>query len=292
MKLTVTGGNGYIGSHLLQEVCKGDRYDEISVVVRPESSNEHLPQDSRIKVYEYNGTAESLRPAVENSDYVIHLGAVYTTAKTDEAVESLLSANIGFSTKLFQAVNSVNPEASIVSASTFSAFDEEYRYAPKSFYAATKAAVEVIAAGFQLKVAFVRLPDTYGEGDWRTKVHNLLRDAVVRQDKQFNFQKPDYQVINLAHVEDVCRALLHTARITHEESAGVSFYDLFYPENNITLGEVATAIVANSNTAVSFPLFGEVDPLPPQNHLLPSFSMRYNPHSDLRDAIFKGLPHD
>lgn len=292
MKLMVTGGNGYIGSRLLHQVFLGDRYSKVYVVVRPGSSNEHLPHDPRMELVEYDGTAESLRVAVRNTDYIVHLGALYTTAKTDAAVSNLLAANVTFSANLFQAMATENPSSGVVSCSTFSAFDGEYRYAPKSFYAATKAAVEVLAAGFPIRASFIRLPDTFGPEDWRTKVHNLLRDSVRTKQECFNFQKPTYQEINLAHVDDVVRALLHAARLTHDGEVGVSTYDLFYPENNITLGEVAEAIIKGTDTAVSFPLFGDVDPLPPMKQPLPSFEMRYNPHETLSEALFEGLDND
>lgn len=284
--ILVTGGNGYIGSRLLERLANNYSSGLLFAVTREGSDNLHLPENRRITPVEYDGTVESLLDGVDKCDHVIHLGALYSTKKDDETLDALIQSNITFSLHLLQAITRVNPKVTFTSTSTFSAFDSEYNYAPQSVYAATKTAVEILAEAFPVRATFLRLPDTYGPGDWRPKVHNLLKRAVQSHDVSFSFGKPEHQVLNLAHVDDVLTALVHAAVLRRHTNPGVDIYDLFYPENNITLGEIADLVIKGSDTAVSFPLFGETSELPEMKYPLPDFSIEHEVRESLRSALF------
>lgn len=286
MNYLVTGGNGYIGSHLIKHLHADPSVDKIYAITRQGSANSRLPSNDRIIRVEYDGSAGSLYKAVEDSDRVAHLGALYTTSTDEGSVARLVEANIEFSVNLFHAISVCKPEVCLVSTSTFSAFDGEYRYRPQSFYAATKAAVEILAEGFPIRTSFLRLPDTYGPGDWRNKVHNILKTAIDQGELTFAFKKPHDQVVNLIHVEDVVRAILHTLRLLENEDTVEQPFDLFYPQNTMTLGEMVEIVIKNSLIGVSFPLFGEVTPIPTARHLLPLFELENNPHHDLYSTLF------
>jgi nucleoside-diphosphate-sugar epimerase len=224
---------------------------------------------------------------VKDVDTVYHLAALYST-KTDRAtVEDLVTSNIIFSLNIIHSIIEKNPKCKFVSTSTFSSFDENYNYAPASFYAATKTAVEILAQTYPVSTTFLRLPDTYGTDDWRPKVHNLLRDAVRHKEKSFTFMKPGEQVMNLIHVEDVVRALLHSADLLRGNTVTKTVYDLFYPENAMELGELGDYLIKGSQTHLVFPLFGRIDPVPPQKHVLPEFELLHSPHIDLAETLLK-----
>lgn len=292
MKVLITGANGFIGGALLGSLEKTPDVTSIFLVTRAGSTNRHLGLAlsggiGKSKLVEYDGSVESLLPAVKESTYIFHLGAYYSPKGDTETVKTLISSNIAFSADLFQAVALGNPTAKVISTSTFSAWDENYKYSPSTIYAATKAAVEVLASGFQIPVTFLRLPDTYGPADWRPKVHNLLRDSVLNKAELFSFQKPENQIVNLIHINDVVRALLHTAQIMELSSdPEVQVFDLFYGANNITLGEIADLLIKGGKTAVSFPLIGETSPLPPQQSILPHFHLTHDPHKDLAQELY------
>lgn len=286
VNVLVTGGNGFIGGRLLRQLVSNTRTGNIYAVTRKGSANAHLPESLRISQVVYDGTADSLKEAVADSDYIIHLGALYSTRQDDTTADALIASNISFTVHLLQAAAAVNPDASIVSTSTFSAYDGDYRYAPQSLYAATKKAVEVLAAAYPLRTSFLRLPDTYGPGDWRAKVHNLLRKAVTDREVSFSFQKPQEQVVNLAHVDDVITALIHVAQLRRHTEPGVQVYDLFYPSNDVSLGELAQLIIEGSNTAVAFPLFGATSPLPPFQNGVPGFTPTHNVRDSIKTALF------
>jgi nucleoside-diphosphate-sugar epimerase len=285
MEYTVTGGSGYLGHLLVKRLLEEGH--TVKAVVRPTSSNAALAdlKADKLSLVEYDGTVDSLVPAVEDADYVIHMAAMFTTKSDVESVSALMKSNVNFSVNLFQAVKNFNPTAGIASASTFSAYDANGDYAPQTVYAATKAAVETLAPAFGVKVAFLRLSDTYGPSDSRTKIPNLVRDGI-RKNNRFDFMSPDNQKINLTHADDVIDALIQASKMISEyETPTVESFDLFYPENEVTLGEMADLFNSNRNATLSFPLFGKITELPPQRRILPGFSPKRTPQNHLAKTV-------
>lgn len=281
MKYSVTGGTGFLGEHLIKRLLSEGH--EVNSIVRSgnSSAHENLENKESLNIFEYDGTRDSLIAAVEDTDYIIHLAALFTTRKDENSVKNLMKSNIDYSVNLLSAIDEFNPDAGFVSASTFSAFDNEGDYNPQSFYAATKHAVEVLAAGFDVKAIFLRFSDTYGTNDPRTKIMNLVRDAV-KNNKEFSFQSPADQKINLTHYDDVVDALIEAAKQAREDAKPtVKSYDLFYPENEITLGEMADILNTGKSTLLNFPMFGKITELPPQKKVLPNFNPKRTPEKDL-----------
>lgn len=285
MEYAVTGASGYLG-HLVVKRLLDDGHT-VKGVVRANSSNSVLTDliGPNLTLIEYDGTVDSLVQAVETADYVIHLAATFTTRSDTDSVSVLMKSNINYSVNLFQAVRDFNPEAGIVSASTFSAYDSNGDYAPQTVYAATKAAVETLAPAFGVKVSFLRLSDTYGPNDWRTKIPNLVRDAI-KEREVFEFKSPSDQKINITHTDDVIDALIEAVKqIKETSSSTVKAYDLFYPENEITLGEMADLLNTGHNGSLGFPLFGTISELPPQKKILPGFASKRTPQAYLSKTV-------
>lgn len=228
---TITGGTGYIGSKLLEQLSQ-DENNFIYAVVR--LGSQLKIQRENIKYILYNETEESLEEAVKNSDYIIHLGALYITGDDELSTKRLISSNILFSTLLFNVANRVNKDAVIATASTFSSLDGNGAYAPATLYAATKASVETIAHYYKdLSIHFLTFPDTYGPGDWRNKVHNL----VIRNEKwPFEFRSSSKQQIMLLHVEDVIGHLLASLE---NKGKGIHIHDIYSRGVLLTLKELS-----------------------------------------------------
>ncbi|MCZ7381424.1 MAG: NAD-dependent epimerase/dehydratase family protein [Candidatus Methanoperedens sp.] len=75
MKALVTGGTGFIGSHLVDSlVSKGH---EVRVLLRKKSNTKYLENLDVEKVYSDLNDKNSLKKAVENVDVVFHLGAIF-----------------------------------------------------------------------------------------------------------------------------------------------------------------------------------------------------------------------
>ncbi|HHT97935.1 MAG TPA: NAD(P)-dependent oxidoreductase [Clostridiales bacterium] len=230
----VTGGTGYIGSQLVKHLSKS--YDNYIYVIARRCSEVRVIKDN-IKYVIYDGTEKSLESVLKKSDYLIHLGALYTTNTDENSVNDLIASNITFSTLLFNVANRVNQNLIISSASTFSAINENGVYAPSSLYAATKKAVEDIAHYYSnLSIHFLTFPDTYGPGDWRPKIHNML---INNKSWPFIFRNRENQEIRLLHVEDVIGHLLKSLEQTDK---GVHIHDIYSEGVLLTLKELSELI--------------------------------------------------
>ena len=231
---TVTGGTGYIGSKLLEHLSK-DKNNYIYALIR-EGSNPKILADN-IEYFTHDGTEKSLEGPLVNSDYLIHLGALYSVRRDEETVRDLILSNVLLSTQLFNAANSVNQDIVITTTSTFSALDNKGNYKPASLYAATKKAVEDIAYSFtELSIHFLTLPDTYGPSDWRPKIHNILG----RNEKwPFQFRSRAEQEIRMLHVEDVIGHLLSSLEQTEK---GVHIHDVYMEGTLITLEDLSKKV--------------------------------------------------
>ena len=94
-------------------------------------------------------------------------------------------------------------------------------YDPVNLYAATKQAFEDIlsyytrAAG--IEALTLRLFDSYGPGDKRRKILRLLLECLRTGEPLA--MSPGEQVLDLVHVDDICRAFLRAAELLPEKPA-------------------------------------------------------------------------
>lgn len=231
---TVTGGTGYIGSKLLEYLSEQED-TQVYAIIRKGSKPKIIKEN--IIYIQYDGTEESIQHVIYYSDYLIHLGALYTTNIDEKSTEDLIISNIMFSTKLFNIVNRINKNLIITTASTFSFLNENGEYAPTTLYSATKKAVEDIAMFYKdLSIHFLTLPDTYGPGDWRPKIHNIL---MKNKSWPFIFRSRSDQEIRLMHVEDVIGYLLGSLELTGK---GVHIHDIYVEGDLLTLKQLSERI--------------------------------------------------
>lgn len=230
----VTGATGYIGSQLVKSLVKEGHF--VEVLVREDKDYPEF-DDENIAVTIYNQDEGSLEEAIQYSDHVIHLGALYTTASDEQATIDLINSNILFSTQLFNAVRNVSPDTPISIASTFSSLNENGELAPSTLYAATKSAVETIASYYKdLSIHFLAFPDTYGPNDWRPKIHNILMKNNVWP---FQFRSSRNQMMRMLHVDDIVGHLISSGL---DNSKGVHFHDIYIEGVLISLEDLSKLI--------------------------------------------------
>jgi nucleoside-diphosphate-sugar epimerase len=235
MKIAITGASGYLGSKILESLIKNKTINEIAVInhVNPIKVN-----SSKIKIY---NSSDELAQAVRGAKFIIHFAAFYTSKSDNVSIDKLINANVLFTSHLFKLAQS-EENCRIIMPTTFSMFSNSKNpdlpnynnYYPKTVYDVTKSFAELLAISLNLNVVFLRLSDTFGEDDKRSKIINLIRNSV-KNHEELTLKKSSNFMLNVISVKDLINIinLMMTKQYT-----GIKKYDLFYPENIITLGQI------------------------------------------------------
>lgn len=238
-RVLITGITGYIGSHLARKLLSDW---EVCGLVREPLNLEYISDiASQIKMFRYDGTYDSMAAALRacQPDLVYHLAAYYTGGHSAEHIQKLLDSNIGMGLHLLEAM-SAHRVPSLVSASTVMAHYQGEEYRPLNLYAATKRAFSDLLAYYvdagMLRAVTLVLSDTYGPGDHRPKVLNLIRaSAQAGEGLALSQGNQDY---DLVHIDDVIRAFqLAGTQLLEGRLQGGTFQVV--PQSPLTLRETA-----------------------------------------------------
>jgi nucleoside-diphosphate-sugar epimerase len=171
-KALVTGGNGFLGSHLAEFLLK--KGYEVSVLVRPGSRRDNLDYFTGYKILE--GSLDdplSLRQAVAGQDWVFHAAGLIRAKSREEFLE----ANHLGTKKLLEAIATANPKLSrFVYISSMAAAGPSLDGRPKKEtdacnpitpYGESKweGEIETLKYAEQFPVTVIRPPAIYGPRD-------------------------------------------------------------------------------------------------------------------------------
>lgn len=149
MKVLVTGGSGFVGTHLVQSCIRsGEQVLDLSL----DGGNDVHAQRIRGDLRDPAVSVAAVRDA--HPDRVYHLAAQASLAESWNAPLASIEGNFVSTVNLLEAVRTQAPEARVLVVSTgavygrssISPVSEEAAISPQSPYAAGKAACEVVAA--------------------------------------------------------------------------------------------------------------------------------------------------
>lgn len=206
-RVLITGITGYIGSHLARALLSG--YDVYGLIREPLRTEYIVDIQDRLYLMTIDSSYASIEAAVKEAqpDLVYHLAAYYTGAHGPEVTPALLASNITFGAYLLEAMSACGCSA-LVYASTVMAHYGGESYRPLNLYAATKQALSDLLAYYTdvgtLRAVTLLLSDTYGPGDRRPKVLNLIKQAAqTGTGIALSSGEQDYDVV---HIDDVISA--------------------------------------------------------------------------------------
>jgi nucleoside-diphosphate-sugar epimerase len=241
--ILITGSNGFIGSHLVLKLLQTNY--RISVLNRSPTTNPIFKTNKCFGDFCYDGSESSINIALQETqpDVVIHLASYFIPRHSPEDVKSLIISNVDFPCKLLESMSQMGIKK-FINTGTYWQHYQNSHYDPVSLYAATKQAFEDILIYYvnsqKIDAITLKLFDTYGGGDTRRKVLNLLIDAATTQEKLK--LSPGEQKLNLVHVRDVVSAyevalkiLLNRSGYTHI-SYGIGHSEIY------SLQELAVAV--------------------------------------------------
>lgn len=201
-KAIVTGATGYIGSNLCKKLLEEGW--QVFALVRKNYNPEYIKDiKSQIGLL-YLSNQENLNKfflSIE-PDVVFHLAA--STNNND--VSNLIDSNIKLGTQILEAMKIAGTECIINTGTYWQHYNSE-EYNPLDLYSASKQAFQDILKFYtssnNTNAITLKLFDTYGPGDKRPKVINLMLTSTEIID-----MSPGEQELNFVHIDDIVNAYI------------------------------------------------------------------------------------
>ena len=295
----VTGGSGFIGSHVVDELVSAGagRVVVLDKIVREDNLRDAL-QSGHVEIVEGDILDRAgIRAHMGGVDGVFHM-AVLPLGPCNENPRLGLDVNIVGSFNVFEAAKDagvskiVFSSASSVYGDTFETMDESHPLNARTFYGATKIASEYLLRGFHehydLDYVVLRYMNVYGPRQDGGLVINVLRR--IQAGEAPTIQGDGSQSFDFVHVADVARANI---RAMESDVTGEAFN--IGGGNEATVREIVERLIALSDSRikpdvqadVKVPMMRRVGSNKKAGSLLawePSFDLE----TGLQDVIGKG----
>lgn len=177
--ILVTGADGFIGSHLTEELVK--RGESVRAFVYYNSFNDwgwldSLDQDLKDKIEVFSGDIRDpngVREAMKGIDVVFHLAALIAIPFSYHSPDSYVDTNIKGTLNILQAAKQYKTRRVIITSTSevygtakYVPIDESHPYQGQSPYSATKIGADRLAESFyrsfNMPITIVRPFNTYG----------------------------------------------------------------------------------------------------------------------------------
>ena len=178
-KVLVTGADGFIGSHLTEELVRAGQ--EVKAFVYYNSFNswgwlDSLPPEILKEIEIFAGDIRDpngVRTAMQGREVIYHLAALIAIPFSYHSPDAYVDTNIKGTLNVLQAARDHQPERVLITSTSevygtaqYVPIDEKHPYQGQSPYSATKIGADRLAesfyCSFQLPVTIVRPFNTYG----------------------------------------------------------------------------------------------------------------------------------
>jgi UDP-glucose 4-epimerase len=264
-RVLVTGGAGFIGSHLVEELVR--RGSQVAVVDDLSSGRaENLAAVAdRVQLVTLDLARDDARPALAGVDAVFHLAGYADIPRSVKEPRRDFEKNALATLNLLEAIRDAAPETRVLFASSAAIYGvgsdrplrEDDPPAPVAPYGVSKLAaeqyVEVYARLYGLRSASLRLFPVYGPRLRAHVVYDLMRK--VRDDpSQLRIEGDGTQVRDFVHVSGAVEAFLTVAG---HAPLGGEVYNVASGEP-VTIQELAAMICARMGAQPRFVYSGLV----------------------------------
>jgi UDP-glucose 4-epimerase len=209
-KILVTGGAGFIGSHLCERLAKDVNNEVFSLDnYFTGSLSNHVAGVTYI-----NGDTQHIADLVTfTPDYIYHLGEYSRVEQSFDDIEKVWSFNKGGIFSVLQFCRETG--AKIIYAGSSTKFGDGGLGRSQSPYAWTKASntelVENYGAWFNIPYAIVYFYNVYGDREISTGKYATLIALFkekIRQNEKLSVVSPGHQKRNFTHVDDIIDGLV------------------------------------------------------------------------------------
>ncbi len=272
MKVLVTGGAGFIGSHLV------DRLMELGHEVRvlddlSAGSMDNVKRWLNHERFEFikgdMRNPEIVGEAVKDVDVVFHLAANPEVRIGSQSPELLYETNVLITYNLLNAMRSSKAEYLVFTSSSTVYGDasviptpEDYApLEPISVYGGAKLAAEALISGyahtFDFKALIFRLANIIGERSNHGVIYDFI-NKLRRNPDELEILGDGTQRKSYLHVSDTVEGMLHIFEHFVGEDKTVDFYNLGN-DDWITVREIAEIVSGEMGLKPSFVFTGGVD---------------------------------
>jgi NAD dependent epimerase/dehydratase len=178
-KVLVTGADGFIGSHLVEELIKSGAHVKAFVYYNSFNSwgwLDSLKQEQLDKIEIFAGDIRDpngVRTAMKDCEVVFHLAALIAIPFSYHSPDSYIDTNVKGTLNIVQAAKDLGVERVLVTSTSevygtaqYIPIDEKHPRQPQSPYSASKIGADCIAdsfyRSFNLPLTIVRPFNTYG----------------------------------------------------------------------------------------------------------------------------------
>jgi len=248
-KVLITGGNGFIGSHLAEDLVQKDA--DVALLVRPESSLyrvEHLLKQLKIVQCDISDS-EGLKKVVAEvkPEYVFHLAGLPNPARDASLIAPMNKVNTEGTLNMLVAVTGVG-----IKSFVFPGTSEDYGHNPTPFvetqpldpispYSTSKCSAELWCKSFSndydVPTVIIRPFQVYGSKQKPRMFIPSLIDSIVKG-KDFEMT-PGEQKRDFIHIDDVVELMELAAQSKHQKG------DVFNAATGkpVTVAELAETLV-------------------------------------------------
>lgn len=218
-KILVTGGAGFIGSHLVREIVEKN---EILVIDNlKEGSKESVHEDAKFREIDIRNRSK-LEELVEEfkPDFVFHLAAYNDAMSSIEETEECISANINGTVNLLEACKNQSIEKFVYASSGGLSYgepekiptDESSELRPVYPYGVSKACgglfISDYGRRYGINFAVLRLGSVYGPGANGGVIKNFFEK--IKMDEKPVIYGDGSQTRDFIYVSDVVEGLIRS----------------------------------------------------------------------------------
>ena len=222
-KILITGGCGFIGSHLSEYIFKKFRkskiiiYDKITYAAK-KSYVDSISKNKRVQIIKADiNNLKKLIMASKNVDLLIHVAAESHVDKSFRMSNKFISTNVLGTSNVMEACK-INKIKKIIHVSTDEiygeilkgSFNEESPFNPSNPYSSSKAAAEMIVNGhkhsYKLPVTIVRSNNIYGIRQYPEKLISGCCLSLIKK-RKFYLHGRGKQKRTFLYVGDFCKAI-------------------------------------------------------------------------------------